>query len=139
MRKSGRFSDLAKRHVDQGSSIRSCHSSHNELDRANLAGTALIAASEDGLPKDSIALEAEYRLLEIVNFVGAVFGIGNNPLHVFEISINEVHTLPSDDQPRSTIDPRTPLIKMVTTGPAKSFTSSATSRRLSIEKGSVSE
>ena len=33
------------------------------LDRANLAGTALIAASEDGLPKDSVALAFQLRAI----------------------------------------------------------------------------
>ena len=53
---------LAKRYVDPSSSVHSGDSLNHEF-ATNLAGTALIGASEDGLPEDSVALAFQLRAI----------------------------------------------------------------------------
>ena len=54
---------LAKRHLDPAVPIRSDCSLTTNLDRAQLAGTALISATDGGLPADSVALAFQMRAI----------------------------------------------------------------------------
>lgn len=40
------------------------------------------------------------------------FHLGDDPLDVFEAAIDEIDALPADGQPRPTVDPRTPSVKV---------------------------
>src|SRR5262249_26230590 len=55
--------------------------------------------------------KSERRLLRIIKLITSRFSVGNDPLQVFEIAIDEIDALPTDRQPRPTVDPWTPAIK----------------------------
>src|SRR5262249_25019519 len=48
----------------------------------------------------------------VVKLVPASFRLRDDPLQVFEVAIDEIDALPADAQPRPTVDPRAPPVKV---------------------------
>lgn len=59
------------------------------LDRANLAGTALIAASEDGLPNDSVALAFQLRAIPKSALQGKIRTLSEDEIAELELATDE--------------------------------------------------
>jgi mRNA interferase MazF len=59
------------------------------LERANLAGTALIAASEDGLPEDSVALAFQLRAIPKAALQSKIRTLSEDELAELELATDE--------------------------------------------------
>jgi mRNA-degrading endonuclease toxin of MazEF toxin-antitoxin module len=59
------------------------------LDRANLAGTALIAASPGGLPQDSVALAFQMRAIPISSLRTKIGNLSQGELAELELATDE--------------------------------------------------
>ena len=81
---------LAKRHVDKVASVSLVVPLTTNLDRANLAGTALVSASSvGGLPQDSVALAFQMRAIPKSALQAKIRDLQDGELEELELATDE--------------------------------------------------